>query len=361
MDLINLSVSKYDYLNQLAGSKIDHININKCFSKYFDVKVHNLSEGEYLTKEDFVNGFLGRCSYLLFEQNYNSSIVFYFSGHGYIKDNELYLSLSDDGIEIKDIVNELIKLRRPIVIILDCCCAGYVETMSNIVSNLQEAFNKENISYYCACRGDENAYESDGGKFTNIFIESIEDVFSTRLSYTRNQFINLLRKKTQFLDNQHFEFKCFNNDNPLIKSIFVPSYDVRSVNYQTDNLLLKEIVPIHNKFKRYRIRCVYNPELNEEGLVEEFLKLLEEADDFEVYNDYNQEQKLKETKLTHLFAFFYPNEDSYNYKIHMYTIDWVRPSANREAFYNKNSQLILDCKIERNTFYDSQMKIISSN
>ena len=65
MDLLNLSVSKYDYLNQLAGSKIDHININKCFSKYFDVKVHNLSEGEYLTKEDFVNRFLGRCSYHL--------------------------------------------------------------------------------------------------------------------------------------------------------------------------------------------------------------------------------------------------------------------------------------------------------
>ncbi|MHB0809378.1 MAG: hypothetical protein ACYCDV_08425 [Facklamia hominis] len=100
MDLINLSVSKYVYLNQLAGSKIDHININKCFSKYFDVKINNLSDGDCLTKENFVKRFLSLCSYLSSEQNYNSSIVFYFSGHDYIKNNELYLSLSDDGIEI---------------------------------------------------------------------------------------------------------------------------------------------------------------------------------------------------------------------------------------------------------------------
>jgi hypothetical protein len=111
--------------------------------------------------------------------NDKGEVLFYFSGHGLITDNDVYLATPDsfdteDGISL----NEILKLANDAeahnkIIILDCCFSGAMGSPSVFSSN--ESLLNDGVTILTASRKNEPSYEINGhGVFTNLLIGALE-------------------------------------------------------------------------------------------------------------------------------------------------------------------------------------------
>ena len=108
------------------------------------------------------------------------TVLFYYSGHGYSSsDLGGYLVTPDASQEEPGVsMDAVMRLAdnskaKNIIIILDCCHAGYLGTLD--ISGVGHAQIREGVTILAASRSDESSVEVDGhGVFTNLLTSALE-------------------------------------------------------------------------------------------------------------------------------------------------------------------------------------------
>lgn len=160
--------------NSLCGGseEIDQIaellEKNEDGSKNFDVEKRR----NVLTKKD-LRSQIRKC----FDGNFEMAL-FYFSGHGYIDSQGGYLvapdfNRDDPGVSLQDVLNIANQSRcLNRVIILDCCHAGFMGSLST--SGQNTSVINEGVTIMTSCTGDQDVSILDGcSVFSQFLIDAL--------------------------------------------------------------------------------------------------------------------------------------------------------------------------------------------
>lgn len=176
-----LVVGINDYpTSPLHGCVNDAVNIasllekNEDGSPNFDIKLETSISSK---------GYLKRCIQRLFKGTADVAL-FYFSGHGFVEENEGYIvtpdfSEGDMGISTTDILNmaNQSKINNKIII-LDSCFSGNLGRIGAL--NSTDSVIGEGVTIMTASSEDEVSIESDGqGLFTSLFMQALKGYAST--------------------------------------------------------------------------------------------------------------------------------------------------------------------------------------
>ena len=364
MDAILVPVSQYIKYNNLPGVMQDQQKMDKMLKDLFGVTPTILPNDGYLTKDDFDSKFIKIYSDLVRDKANTSPILFYFAGHGSKADDRKYskheIHLTDGSVGTWRVIDKLSRLNRELIIILDCCYAGSVDLnriKEDISGKVNEILDK-GVSIYCAAKSDQLAQEDDrgGGYFTNKLIELLYDTSNSTIEYTRTDLVNFLRKRWDPEAYQAFVFKSNNLGNPIIFSKAKKEYVVKKVDYETDCIKILRVDPAHNIRKRYILHILLKKELSDIEWSNELQNLHMHADKFEIYSTSKQEVTLKSNRITHLFVFFYMDQEDFAHSLYKWKATWVDPQSNRDSFYQNNGQMISDFYVEKNSIYEPLKK-----
>lgn len=227
---------------------------NKDESKNFDVKI--LTDEENWIKKSTLKKEIEN----LFKENSEDmeTILFYFSGHGYLNNYGGYLVTNDfeefsEGIEMSYILNVIRHSKaKNKVIILDCCFSGTLgERETDTSSNLDMG-----VTILTASRNSEVAYaDYDGGIFTKLLSYALE-------GEAKNIFGEISASQIySYIDSSLGSFE----QRPLFKTNISKSVILRMVEPSIEKSILrrlKEYFPDINS--EYQLSPEHEPNINKD-------------------------------------------------------------------------------------------------
>ena len=112
--------------------------------------------------------------------SFDEKVLFYFSGHGYVKDGETYLVTQDGnntlpGLALREILDMAnASSAREVLLLLDSCHSGALGE-PNLNGSLAKAYLRPGVTLLAASRSDQHAIEKNGHSlFTNLVIGALK-------------------------------------------------------------------------------------------------------------------------------------------------------------------------------------------
>lgn len=289
---------------ELCGCKNDVDNLLPLFkynedrSKNFDVKI--ITDEKRAVKRATLKKEIES----LFKENSEDmdTILFYFSGHGYLDNCGGYLVTSDaekysEGLEMEYILNTIKHSHaRNKVIILDCCCSG---AFGNKDSNLEASLGM-GVTILTASRNCESAYaEEDGGVFSKLLSFALQ-------GEAKNIFGEISASQVySYIDSSLGSFE----QRPLFKTNISKSVILRNARPSIEKDILRTLKEYFPKIdSEYQLTPEHEPNINKDVDLSKFPNIpkdiipdKEKVKEFEILQKLNRYGIVKPKTEEHMF------------------------------------------------------------
>lgn len=176
-----IGINRYEFINSLRGCANDATTVEELLrrngdgSKNYGTKLYEITDQD----PPFLGRDIKNAARELFKDSHNlETVLFYFSGHGYVTDTGGYILGSDsqsgdDGFSMADL---LLLARncnaRHKIIILDCCHAGFAgkNTGDDMVSSLSPGM----IVLTSSEQNQFSVEKGGAGLFTSLLVDALQ-------------------------------------------------------------------------------------------------------------------------------------------------------------------------------------------
>lgn len=215
----NVLTTYYDY----SECNIHSEKLNRCYEKSAKDILNDIA----IMEKDSQDG---------------DTIVFYYSGHGAIKNISSYIvlpntksdNLEETALSVYDLVNALSGNNKLNIIILDCCYSGQAMSLHNY--NTKDIVNGTGVVVLSACKQNEKSNEYDSiehGIFTYSLIEALKN-FEMNKNITPQELICEVYKRFNSLKIEN------KKEQNIVTSSFIVGDAVlakRCENYNEENII----------------------------------------------------------------------------------------------------------------------------
>lgn len=242
----------------------------------------------------------------LFKENSDNmdTILFYFSGHGYLNQYGGYIVTSDsktydEGVPMSYIMTVLTHSKaKNKVIILDCCYSGNFGSKPNELDNKEEL--PHGVTILTASKAGELSYEDkNGGIFTELLCFALE-------GEAKNIFGEVTAAQIySYIDSSLGSF----DQRPLFKTNISKSVVLRKVESAISKKDLRRLNEFFEEIdSKYKLDPEHEPNINKDVKLDEFPNIpkdikpdLKKVEKFELLQRLNREGLVKPEKEKHMF------------------------------------------------------------
>ena len=367
-----VGVSKYSIFENkdLLFCKNDIIEINNVFQKRLGITSNNIRTlgMEYEVEQD---------SFLKALQEINNSIeeddtfIFYFSGHGYVHNDEThFLVLSDELVSTQYIIDFIERLNcKNKIIFMDCCFAGKFNISEKQKINTRDVFSLFDRKG-CAVLVSSNEYQpsfslpgNSISRFTSLLSEALRNEYIIRegeLSLrTISKYVNLRMDILNKINIDCEQYPIFRSN--ILGDIYFKigdykSYIKKKVFQEHDDYIIYDVEPSHiGTTKRYSVEVILKNEFSYDNISRISSEVFDIVKTVEVYNSEIGENRFRGKDANIIWVYFGKDESDMINNIYMCKTTWIDNYQMKDKWCSvndKNKFFINDVHVELYNNYE---------
>lgn len=376
-----VGVSDYSMINgakDLPYCKNDLDYFSKALRQGIGINPHNISILGVL-KTVTKNAFLNELKKFLSTISNNDTLIFYFSGHGTVlQNNEHYFVLSDGCIPTQIIVNLLDQIpTKNRIVLIDSCMSGHfslsVPKAMNPIS-WTDGFVENGCIVLSSC----NKTQLSGfhpqvpiSLFTSFLCEAFTSRFLTHDGCKSFEDIKewvLLRAKSWNEQNPHRKqtpiFRSNVGGTIMFKVDDLKPYIPGEYYAEHEDYIIYSIEPMHNGIaKRYSVKVLLKKPTTNDQIAQIMCRIITELESVEIFQSQRCETMWQGKKPNIVFSYFGYDESDIVNANYAYRAIWADDNQDKGWWYKtiKDSRVIDDIYVVSTSYYDIMHKFNAEN
>ena len=325
IDVFLIGCSEYnDSKQNLLFVNNDIKKLKNSFVDSLKISIENiLSYNNIVNFEDYNNVINKICT----NNIYNKMLIFYFSGHGCIKNKKGSCIILSDGkiIPINDLLKKINESNYKCKwVIIDACYSG------QFIINENDLLVGEGTIVTCSSSKNQQSFPNDKvtmSYFTDILCNVLNlGSLKNKKNKSLAEIINLIRiiykndnSNQTLINRQNFLGTIYFGDKENIQK---KDDKIIKYEYKDENFYIKDYEAVHSlSVKKY---CIYiiSKLTNEKDLYFVAKKIIKFSNQIEYYKNDKQKNILESKPVDLLWIYIYPNEYNYNIKNARYIIEY---------------------------------------
>lgn len=368
--LVGVSIYDDSRIANLPACKNDIVEVKNALVKGLCVPQRNIrmvgSSGRVDTNE-----FVGELQIASSMVESDDTYIFYFSGHG----NNGILAFSEKAICVQEVIGlvDSIKAKNKIIILDSCRSGDFVVPKAETPANneLVEKFAGAGYAVMASCSASENSTfyppENKVSLYTHFLCDALTAEFTIKKGKKSLEEINDLIMRMVDIWNQKGEriqhpiFRANITGTIFFQVQKYEPYQKLNIYEETEEYIIYEIVPFHHSMqKRYTAKVILKYHFEESDIVRITKKIVKEIKYSDVYQNSQQEQRLKRLPANMIRCHMgYDEQDMEKSNFKWITI-WVDDTLDKNNWYkgSDNSKIIDGILLDKPISYNA-LRIIN--